>query len=557
MAMSQISYGAIADKTIRNFLKAVVLIDDHWSEAQDIPTLATLDPSLLNLDPQPLPPQESVDLASTAQVEKTQFVSASYTNPAYLRDIGKEITKQGFLFTGFSYTDALKDTAFKLASKSDILILDWNLGAEDSRPALDLLDLLKESGSPRFIFILTDQDLTVVRDNIVAHLGGETEGTGLIFNCGHFVFSLKNKPQAEGPNTVIASQVLEEAISGILARYGGLLQLAALELLGQYRNCLHEVLDHFHSDTDFPFILEWLEQESPIRDSHSFNALAIDEWTARVTQRFPSTDAQTITNQTVAALIVDWQKNTTPPEGFEAVLKDSVKNEKTSFPIEPSKVAELVKSLEDWMNTPNCKWPANLNGLKRGDSWSKKEKRILAMNYLGLKKGITAPIEALTALDALFQSQANFPLSLEQGTVLIAPDDIYLICISTTCDCSRPTRVKNCFVFLEAQKIDALALKDHLEGTVVAVRTKDEGNILLAVSPKPTFTYRIANPLLATEVHASATYGGSEPFIIKPVAQLRPARVQSLISLSAGKSIEVGLDRSELLRLLCKSNLSD
>lgn len=557
------------------------------SEAQNAPVAEVVDPEQLNLDPQSILPQGGIDSASTTQAEVPATLS-SVTDPAYLREIGNEIINQGLLFTGFSYKDALKETAFKLASKADILILDWYLGTEDSRPALALLESLKYTGSPRFIFILTDQNLDEVRKQIIERLGGAPEGSNHVFSCGPFSFSLKKKHQAEDPNSVQANQVLDEAIAGIRARFGGLLQLAALELFGQYRDCLHEVLDQFHADTDLPFILEWLEKESPIRDSHSFSALAIDEWSARVTRRFPASTAQIIKDGTVSALLADWKETTTLPEDYEATLKAAIKGndvfetvsalcadwkeaqdlpqdyEKTlkaaikgngtSFPVDPQKATELMASLETWMSSSDSSWPDELEGATRQAPWSKSTKRILAINYLGLRKRELAPIEKLTDLDVLFQCQAHLPPSLGQGTVLISPDGNYLICTTTTCDCVRPFRVKNCFVFLQAKRIEVSTLKDHLEGSVVAIRTKEEGNILLTVESKPTFTYKIANPSLEGDLHASPTFGTEDTFILKPIAQLRPARVQSLISLAAGKSIEVGLDRSELLRQLCKSN---
>ena len=120
--MTQISYGEIADQAIRSFLKAVVLIDDHWLEAQNAPVLESIDATQLNLDPQPIPPQAGIDSTITARDEEIPTASISNSDPAYLREIGNEITKQGLLFTGFHYTDALSNTAFDLASKADILI---------------------------------------------------------------------------------------------------------------------------------------------------------------------------------------------------------------------------------------------------------------------------------------------------------------------------------------------------------------------------------------------------------------------------------------------------
>ena len=145
MPITQTNYDDVADQTIRNFLKAVVLIDDHWSEALNAPVTETIDPELLNLDPQSIPPQTDVDSSGTIPNEAAPAALASATDPAYLREIGTEITSQGLLFTGFAYKDALSATACKLASKADILILDWYLGTQDSRPALDLLEGLKDS----------------------------------------------------------------------------------------------------------------------------------------------------------------------------------------------------------------------------------------------------------------------------------------------------------------------------------------------------------------------------------------------------------------------------
>jgi len=61
MPMTQTSYADVADQTIRNFLKAVVLIDDHWSEALSAPVTEIIDLDQINLDPQSIPPQRDVD----------------------------------------------------------------------------------------------------------------------------------------------------------------------------------------------------------------------------------------------------------------------------------------------------------------------------------------------------------------------------------------------------------------------------------------------------------------------------------------------------------------
>ena len=251
---------------------------------------------------------------------------------------------------------------------------------------------------------------------------------------------------------------------------------------------------------------------------------------------------------------MDWKDKTKLPEAYIGKIENLVKEEDTKFTGGQDKISELVESLDEWMTGCNCKWPTSLKGQPRGKAWAKDTKRRLAMEYLGLRKGIISPIETLKKLDVLFQCQGDLPSKLNQGTVLINPDGIYLICITPTCDCSRPHRIKNCYVFLEAHQEDISTLGDHPEGTVVAIRTKENGNLKLVVSLKPTYTYKISNPSLNGDLIASLTYGSEDTFVIKPVAQLRPSRIQSLISQATGKAIEVGLDRSEILRQLCKSN---
>lgn len=556
--MSQSSYSQLADQIIKGFIKAFVLIDDHWSESQvSIPSEVT-DSGQIDVSVQSVPPaeiiessEENSEIGAPSTPATTQ---APTTDPAYLRDIGKKITEEGFLFTGFSYTEARKDTAFNLASKSDVLILDWLLGNGDPEPALDLLMKLKETGSPRFIFILTNQtDLGQVREKITERLGERAEGANLVFNCGHFSFSLKNKPETGGENTVNPEKVLEEAIIGIRQRFGGLLQLAALEILNQYRDRLHEVLSHFDKNTDLPFVLEWFENESPIGPNQTFSSLAVDEWTARVARRFPVSKSRIFTDDSVAARIREWGE-TTLPGNWTDKLREAINGEVEPFPTEEPKIEQLKKSLDEWLQSSRGRWPTELKGLPKGKIWCKTSKRLLSMSYMGIKAGVDLPMESLINLDVLFQCQANLPTKLDQGTVVKDNTGTYFICITPMCDCTRPGRVKNNYVFLSAQKIELKQLHSFQEGIVVAIRTNECEKLILAVDQKPTFTLKIADPLLDKDLEASFPFGSIEnKLILKPIAQLRQARVMALVSLAASNAISVGLDRSELLRQLCDS----
>ena len=553
--MKQTSYGEIADQTIRDFLKAVVLIDDHWSEAQNAPAFESIDVTNINFDPQTIPPQEGVDSTSSVRDERTPIVPMSITDPAYLREIGQEITNQGFLFTGFPYTDALSETAFKLAAKADILILDWHLGNVDSRPALALLESLKGTGSPRFIFILTDQNLGNVRKQICKQLGETSKGKGLVFSCGPFCFSLKNKPQAGGQNTVDPANVLNEAINGIRAQFGGLLQLAALQLLSSYKGKLHEVLAHFSGELDAPFIAEWLEDGSPIGPNNCFRSLMIDEWRSLVERKQPSVFS-ILSEEGIAAFIAS--KKDIPQWGGKsaAIVRGRIKHkQQISFPTSGENLSDLEQEIQDWMVNGDSKWPALTK--PKGITWKPEVVRAIAWGYLSVAcMNDQEQQTQLVNLDAFFHTQSTLPSRLSQGTVLQRKaGGKYLVCITPTCDCERPeARIDYLYSFLLADRISPDSPINAEEGAVVAVRTVSNGSFLLRVILKPSLSFQIKEAALGDDLNLVNPFNSRQSFRAKPIAQLRPARVQSLISLTAGRSIEVGLDRSEILRKLCKSN---
>ncbi len=531
----------------------MVLIDDHWSDSQAAPP-PVISPDNIVLTPPPVPLADQIVVHEEIPGEVSSPTSIARTDPAYLRDIGIEIANQGFLFTGFSYTDAKKETVFELASKSDILILDWLLGSGNPIPALDLLERLGKSGSPRFIFILTDQsDLGNIRKNISERLGEKSEGTGHVFSCGPFSFSIKNKPHNVGGNSVSATEVLNEAVKGIQQRFAGLLQLAALQLLSRYKEKLHEVLMHFNSELDLPFITEWLEENSPIGPNSRFRDLMIDEWRSLVEQDH-SPEKSILSGDGISAFIAS--KASKPRWGGKSAKRvyKILDKQKDKFPTEGVELTELEKEIQDWMGDCRSMWP-NLTK-PRGIIWKPGVLKTMIGGYLSIACETDLKHQKkLVDLDAFFHSKSDLPPKLDQGTVLIDPAGTYLVCITPTCDCSRPKeRIKNCYVFLRANKVNFKKLKNYPEGVVVAVRSKEGLNLLLAVTPNPTFTYRIVNPSLERNLRASNTFKSKSTFVLKPVAQLRPTRVQALISLAAGKSIEIGLDRSELLRQLCRSN---
>jgi hypothetical protein len=259
-----------------------------------------------------------------------------------------------------------------------------------------------------------------------------------------------------------------------------------------------------------------------------------------------------LTDSTISACLKNWHESTKLPKEAATKLRELVTVEIRNFPPDGQSADELMASLDAWLGSSNSRWPENLAGAN--PPWGKEKRQILAMNYLGVRKGVKSVADSLIALDALFQCQANLPSRIEQGTVFRTLDDKFLICITPACDCDRPSRINNYYMFLEATKLEKTMLKNYHESNVVTIRTKNNEYILLGVSPKPTVTYKISEPSIDTVLFAYATFESKTFFPLMPAAQLRPSRVQSLISLTAGKVIEVGLDRSELLRQLCKAN---
>ena len=98
--MSASSYDELARNIIKDFIKTVVLIDDHWADAQNIPMLQLEDANVINFVPPTILAQEPIDPASLNREHHVSTSEVGSMAPDYLRQIGQAIANQGYLFTG-------------------------------------------------------------------------------------------------------------------------------------------------------------------------------------------------------------------------------------------------------------------------------------------------------------------------------------------------------------------------------------------------------------------------------------------------------------------------
>jgi len=557
--MPAITYKDLANDIIKDFIKAVVLIDDHWStQNNNIDETQQLDPSStkLNTEDQSIPPGNDDKIVNAESENKTPTTPQKTTDSAYLKEIENSITNQGFLFTGYAYTDASSNTAFKLAAKADILILDWFLGTESSAQALDLLKSIGKMGAPRFVFILTDQtDFDVIKNQIAKHLddeiGNVKEST---FECGVFSFSIKNKPQAGGDNTVEADKILVEAVDGIREQFGGLLQIAALQLLSNFREVQHKALSHFQSKLDIPFVAEWMEADSPIGPNFLFSSLMLDEWKSFVEE---STSNSILSNQGISAFIKS--KATSFVRGKESAQTVKVllpSKKQNNFPSADDKIKAIENEIINWMiSNDGTKWPTLTE--PKGITWDPKSIRTITWAYLSIaSENQLTHHKQLLSLDSFFHSQSLLPEKLSQGTILQrVSDNKYLICITPSCDCANPEkRINFQYSFLLAKEINFSKGIPVKEEALLSFRNKNGTSILLEVITKPIVSFLVKHQNYNSNncLNLMHIFGDKKYFRVKPVAQLRPTRIQALVSLAAGNAIIVGLNRSEILRQACK-----
>jgi len=623
------TYRERARAVLKDYIRSVVLIDDRWPEVerQDLPPEA-IDPSIiddmpvqLEIEDDVLGPGATIDAGADeldsegvevlpGDAESTKYDGSedvtveTMATTSELRDdhellhVKTAVMGSGIIFSGVRYVAKDKErceAARKLALRSDVLILDWNLAGNDGgEAALALLKVLRQRGSgPRFIYVFTqDSELARIGDAIrkLFEPSGSSRPSGSInFSTNGFSFAIrrKNYSPSEGfkaEGDVKPAHLIDDALDALAEAKAGLLDMALVELTTRHRWYLNSMIERIGSRYDAALIAEHAFDGSLNLTEGTIHEVLFDEWRAQLAVR-PDPPFRILSDTGVDAYLKHVVVNsslTIPTPSSEVTASASIPNkartpeQKTAIrgfkqslrsALEPIREKltgfELGDNMGDVEAVGLGEWPQSIESIKGRTPTDKNHVREAACATIGFccnESRQTNPQVEFLGLQSLLTQRRNLPERVTQGTILRLPDTseakAFVICTTPLCDTHTPEKICNYFTFLTAIEGDITHLNGSAldNGTAIVIEPPGEEPLVLVVRPAPIVALHIANPAISLalpEVDANAwpmPRQDAQSFKLTAVAQLRRDHAFHIAGRAIGYAGRIGLDHVEFLR---------
>jgi hypothetical protein len=565
------SFAEIGQEVFREYVRSAVIIDDQWPEN----VFTEEEPEVLeevNGVEDHEPDVDDADLAGIAVSPRGIFRADIGPNDdgKFLSDLQRALLRDGVLTCGLRYQQTGRDTAVSLARSADIVVLDWDLVHDDGTEALEILGRL---GEPlRFICILTGQDeVKAIRKKLETALGG-SESTWqkaskkqmADFRLGSLVFAIRTKEGLSEYSdlTVDPDGFLEAAIGGLVNSFGGLVQLAMLEMTRRHREHLPDILEHLGDSIDTAVLFEAGDKDSPVGPGGPFLEVLVDEWRSRLERDHGEFKVLSAEGRRAFGTVKKAELFSLPP--------GAVKKHVAGAGITAKKAARYLKEalpgLGVWLEggcENSIPVVADVD-LKESDNDRTKN---VAWGVLSAVSGNTeqSPSKAdvvrpLLRLDTFFHQQFAPPQSLTQGTVvrtMLGKVEIFLVCTTPLCDANNPSKVGGLFTFVRTKRI---SMENVLQGVgaewYCVVKNGDE-HLCLKILVKERVSLEVWHKTFdAGIVPARFSLGGGkeqspspeEEIKLHGIAQLRLDHALALSAASATDASRVGVNRVELIR---------
>lgn len=202
---------------------------------------------------------DQINPTAPEAADRTEYLS-------FFAPIAEEIISEGVVcqLQGFSQSTGNDDPygssneeiekCFRIASKADILILDWHLGAEDQRHSIEIINKLIDLKGSRFVILLSQAE-DLEREFIDSLGSSFPKKTAEWYSneAGVFVLLLQKRNfRAEGQGTVLLQAIFEQ-----LARaYPDHLHWAAIEMAVRIKSYTPKWLQNLPSNTDLGILCE-------------------------------------------------------------------------------------------------------------------------------------------------------------------------------------------------------------------------------------------------------------------------------------------------------------
>lgn len=628
-----------ARAVLKDYIRSVVLIDDRWPEVEhrkpdpvdpemidDAPEeleardLDAFQPARSADERRPAAPEadhQNSDCAASVPTETEVETANAGSNDASrtsnsepdheLLHVRTAVMDSGIIFAGVRYVardSSRREAAKKLALRSDVLILDWNLAGNDGgETALELLDELRERGSgPRFIYIFTQSDALEdiargVRERLGATNQGDRKPEPIDFSIGGLSFAVRRKRYSSAGRSgavgdVKPADLVDDALSALASARPGLLDMALVELTTRHRWHLNSMIERIGSRFDAALITEHALDGALTLTDGTIHEILFDEWRAQLSVR-PDPPLRILSDEGVNAYlqkIVTVSRFSIPSatseleeiagmkgKGLSAEQKKAIRGFKKAVKaaLEPlcslHPELKIGDNMQDETAVALALWPQSIDSIKNTTLTTEErrwEAACAAIAYCCDANRGTKPSAESLRLQSLLTQRRHLPTRITQGTVCrlaltaggeqtsAADEWSYLVCTTPLCDAYRPGKVDNYFTFLTARQGGIDELKEHPldDGAAIVVTPPRAEPIVLVVRLSPTVALHIADPTVGSDrsiLEATAwpsSPAGARPIGLAPVAQLRREHAFHLASRALSHAGRIGLDHVEFLR---------
>lgn len=277
--MTTPTFGERTHEVVGNYLRSALLIDDQ---------LTTRAAAAIEL-PAPVVDGEDAlgeDLPAVQQPTPEEL-GEPRTGDVQVIELVRAFGKEGIACATLEPSDDDPDLVSRLAERVDMVIVDWDIGDEAGRLALDLIPRLAKVGGRRVIAIYTqDPDPGKVRDKVAelpdAKPGRTAAGVMRVKLPGAIVLIL-SKPNAATSHVPGGVASVDEAtlpsvlIEEFAAEAGGLLANAALRGLAAVRDAAPRALEALGPDLDPGYLVHRLLLGRPADAEDQARLIIADE----------------------------------------------------------------------------------------------------------------------------------------------------------------------------------------------------------------------------------------------------------------------------------------
>ena len=198
-AQPEATFETVTKNLLREYVQSVLFIDDEWPDLTEIfekevpdesDLIPTTDIDDIDIEAdngksqsrnkttalEKIGTKNGVTISTSDNKdprmdEKPKGLATKLSGDASLLEFERDATKKGILFSGLTYRKKEHhDTVIELASRADIIVLDWELASDNGREAISILKRLIGTGL-RFICMFTQEEgLSQIKRHIIESL---------------------------------------------------------------------------------------------------------------------------------------------------------------------------------------------------------------------------------------------------------------------------------------------------------------------------------------------------------------------------------------------------